>query len=199
MSNINLGEIVKQIEIEHIIKKKKFSLFLIRCFDIFMSLLGIVFLLPVFVVVSFLIFITSGGPRIFKQERVGKNLRLFKIYKFRTMITNQKKDNAQITIGEDSRITKIGRGLRKLKIDELPQLFNVLKGDMSFVGPRPEVPKYVQEYNNLQRTILKIRPGITEEASLKYYNESDLLAESSNPEKEYVEVIMPDKNQYGIC
>ena len=109
------------------------------------------------------------------------------------MSVKQKENSSQITVGEDQRITKTGRTLRKLKIDELPQLFNVLKGEMSFVGPRPEVKKYVDLYDDLQKEILKIKPGITELASLKYYNESEILGASDDPKREYIEKIMPDK------
>lgn len=192
MKYLNTNQITKT-EIEKILKRKRFSMFLIRCFDIFVSFFGIVFLLPLFAITALVIRTKDGSPILFKQERVGKNGKIFKILKYRTMSVKQKENSSQITVGEDQRITKTGRTLRKLKIDELPQLFNVLKGEMSFVGPRPEVKKYVDLYDDLQKEILKIKPGITELASLKYYNESEILGASDDPEREYIEKIMPDK------
>lgn len=192
MKYLNTNQITKT-EIEKILKRKRFSMFLIKCFDIFVSFFGIVFLLPLFAITALVIRAKDGSPVLFKQERVGKNGKIFKILKYRTMSVKQKENSSQITVGEDQRITKTGRTLRKLKIDELPQLFNVLKGEMSFVGPRPEVKKYVDLYDDLQKEILKIKPGITELASLKYYNESEILGASDDPEREYIEKIMPDK------
>lgn len=192
MKYLDTNQITKT-EIEKILKRKRFSMFLIRCFDIFVSFFGIVFLLPLFAITALVIRARDGKPILFKQERVGKNGKIFKILKYRTMSVKQKENSSQITVGEDQRITKTGRTLRKLKIDELPQLFNVLKGEMSFVGPRPEVKKYVDLYDDLQKEILKVKPGITELASLKYYNESEILGASDDPEREYIEKIMPDK------
>ena len=192
MKNLDTNQITKT-EIEKILKRKRFSMFLIRCFDILVSFFGIVFLLPLFAITALVIRTKDGSPILFKQERVGKNGKIFKILKYRTMSVKQKENSSQITVGEDQRITKTGRTLRKLKIDELPQLFNVLKGEMSFVGPRPEVKKYVDLYDDLQKEILKIKPGITELASLKYYNESEILGASDDPERKYIEKIMPDK------
>lgn len=180
-------------EINRILKKKRFSLFLIRCFDICASLFGILFFLPLFAITALVIRVKDGKPILFKQARVGKKGKIFKIFKYRTMKVNQEVGSSQITIGEDDRITRTGQKLRKLKIDELPQLFNVLRGEMSFVGPRPEVKKYVDLYDDLQKCILKIRPGITELASLKYYDESEILGESEDPEYTYINKIMPDK------
>ena len=192
MKYLDTNQITKT-EIEKILKRKRFSMFLIRCFDILVSFFGIVFLLPLFAITALVIRAKDGSPILFKQERVGKNGKIFKILKYRTMSVKQKENSSQITVGEDQRITKTGRTLRKWKIDELPQLFNVLKGEMSFVGPRPEVKKYVDLYDDLQKEILKIKPGITELASLKYYNESEILGASDDPEREYIEKIMPDK------
>jgi lipopolysaccharide/colanic/teichoic acid biosynthesis glycosyltransferase len=143
--------------------------------------------------IGILIKFDSQGPVFFKQTRVGRNGRKFKIFKFRTMVVDAEKLGMQITVGKDSRITGTGRFLRKYKIDELPQLINVLKGDMSFVGPRPEVPKYVSLYTEDQKNILKISPGITDYASIEYKDENDILALSENPEKTYIEEIMPRK------
>lgn len=193
-----LEEINKIIEMKNILKRKRFSFFLIRCFDIVTSFFGIILLLPIFAVVSLIILIKDGRPVLFKQERVGKKGKVFKILKYRTMIVQQKDDNGHITIGDDDRITKVGRKLRKLKIDELPQLFNVFVGQMSLVGPRPDVLEYVNNYTEYQKCILMIRPGITSEASLKYYNESEILAESENPKQLYLRKIMPDKININI-
>jgi lipopolysaccharide/colanic/teichoic acid biosynthesis glycosyltransferase len=167
-------------------------MFLKRLFDIVASFCGIVILFPLIVIVSILIKLTSKGPVLFKQVRVTKNGRLFKIYKFRTMRENSE-GNKQITVGNDSRITGIGHVLRKTKLDELPQLFNVLKGEMSLVGPRPEVPKYVELYTEEQREILKVSAGITDYASIYFSNESELLGEAENPEEFYIKKIMPYK------
>ena len=167
-------------------------MFLKRVFDIVASFCGIVILFPLIIIVSILIKITSKGPVLFKQVRVTKNGKLFKIYKFRTMRENSE-GNKQITVGKDNRITGIGHILRKTKLDELPQLFNVLKGEMSLVGPRPEVPKYVELYTDEQREILKVPAGITDYASIYFSNESELLGEAENPEEFYIKKIMPYK------
>lgn len=162
-----------------------------RAFDILCSFLGLVVLSPVLLVVSVLVAVTSPGGVFFRQERIGKDGRPFRIFKFRSM----RKDNAglKITTGNDSRITPVGRFLRKSKIDELPQLINVLVGDMSFVGPRPEVADYVNLYTPYQRQVLLVRPGITGLASIRFRNENDLLTASDDPNRTYVEQIMPRK------
>ena len=167
-------------------------MFLKRVFDIIASFCGIIILFPLIIIVSILIKITSKGPVLFKQVRVTKNGKLFKIYKFRTMKENSE-GNKQITVGKDNRITGIGHILRKTKLDELPQLFNILKGEMSLVGPRPEVPKYVELYTDEQREILKVPAGITDYASIYFSNESELLGEVENPEEFYIKKIMPYK------
>lgn len=162
-----------------------------RAFDILCSFLGLTVLSPVLLVVSVLVAVTSPGGVFFRQERIGKDGRPFHIFKFRSM----RKDNAglKITTGNDSRITPVGRFLRKSKIDELPQLINVLVGDMSFVGPRPEVADYVNLYTPYQRQVLLVRPGITGLASIRFRNENDLLTASDDPNRTYVEQIMPRK------
>ena len=167
-------------------------MFLKRVFDIIASFCGIIILFPLIIIVSILIKITSKGPVLFKQVRVTKNGKLFKIYKFRTMKENSE-GNKQITVGKDNRITGIGHILRKTKLDELPQLFNVLKGEMSLVGPRPEVPKYVELYTDEQIEILKVPAGITDYASIYFSNESELLGEAENPEEFYIKKIIPYK------
>ena len=163
-----------------------------RCFDLFFSILGVLILLPLIIVVSILIKLTSKGAVLFKQARVTKDGKLFKIYKFRTMRENSE-GNKQITVGNDSRITSIGHILRKTKLDELPQLFNVIKGEMSLVGPRPEVPRYVELYTEEQRKILSVPAGITDYASIYFSNESEFLGKAEDPEKYYIEKIMPHK------
>lgn len=169
-----------------------------RFFDLFVSLIAIIVLSPFFILIALLIKIGSTGPVLFKQTRIGRNELPFEIYKFRTMVVDAEKLGTQITIGKDPRITKIGHFLRKTKLDELPQLFNVLKGEMSFVGPRPEVPKYTKLYSEQQRLVFTVRPGITDYASIKYRDENELLGNVENPEKVYIEEIMPDKLHLNI-
>ena len=164
-----------------------------RIFDIIASFCGIIITGLFLVMIALIIKFTSPGPIFFKQSRVGKDGKLFKIFKFRTMVVNAERLGKQITIGKDDRITKVGHFIRNYKIDELPQLFNVLKGDMSLVGPRPEVPKYVELYTDQQRKVLNVRPGITDLASVRYRNENELLGKSENPEELYINTIMPDK------
>jgi len=164
-----------------------------RAFDIIFSLVGLVLLFPLLVIVALLIKCDSQGPVFFKQERMGRGFRPFWIYKFRTM--RQASNGFPLTVGGDPRITRVGRLLRKTKIDELPQLFNVLKGEMTFVGPRPEVRQFVELFRDDYEEILKMRPGITDIASLKYQNEADILGRFQNPEKEYLRLILPDKTR----
>lgn len=164
-----------------------------RAFDVIMSAIGLILLSPFFIIISLLIKFDSPGPVLFKQVRVGRYERNFKILKFRTMVTDAEKRGAQITVGRDSRITRVGHFLRKSKLDELPQLINVFIGDMSLVGPRPEVPKYTQYYTKSQKRIFELRPGITDYSSIKYRDENEILALSSDPEKTYIEEIMVDK------
>ena len=163
-----------------------------RIFDITLSLFGLIILLPFMLIIAILIKIDSKGSIFFKQIRVTKGGREFKILKYRTMRAGSDK-YSQITVGKDKRITEIGSFLRKYKLDEIPQLINVLVGDMSLVGPRPEVPKYVNLYTEEQKEILKVRAGITDYASIEFSNENDLLASEENPEKAYIEKVMPKK------
>lgn len=164
-----------------------------RVFDILVAAIGLAVLSPLFAVVAILIRLDSRGPVFFRQERIGKGMRPFFIFKFRTMGTDAARRGGQITFGEDPRITRVGRLLRSTKVDELPQLINVLKGEMSLVGPRPEVPRYVELFREEYRQILAIRPGITDLASLRYRDESTILGQSSNPEEEYITRVLPDK------
>ncbi|MFV9510482.1 sugar transferase [Tepidibacillus sp. LV47] len=174
------------------------TLFFKRLFDIVFSSMGMIILSPLFLVIYLWIKLDSKGPAIFKQTRIGKNGREFQIYKFRTMVVDAEKLGKQITVSNDKRITRSGRFLRKYKLDELPQLLNVLKGDMSFVGPRPEVPRYTALYNAEQKKVLTIRPGITDYASIKYRDENEILAQSDDPEKTYIEQIMVDKLKLNL-
>lgn len=164
-----------------------------RVFDLVVALLGLVLLAPLMAIAALLVKLDSNGPIFFKQERMGRGFRPFFIYKFRTMVHDPGGAGRRFTVGNDPRITRVGTLLRKTKIDELPQLFNVLKGEMSFVGPRPEVPEFVELFRQDYEEILKIRPGITDLASLKYRHEAALLGQSSNPTEEYVTHILPDK------
>lgn len=164
-----------------------------RLFDFIVSLIGFIILIPVFLIVSILIKLDSRGPILFKQKRVGRYGKVFNILKYRTMVIDAEKYGKQITVGNDSRITKIGAFLRKSKLDELPQLINVIKGDMSLVGPRPEVPKYVALYDENQKRILNVRPGITDYASIEYRDENSILGKVENPEEYYINNIMPHK------
>jgi lipopolysaccharide/colanic/teichoic acid biosynthesis glycosyltransferase len=171
---------------------------MIRFFDFLFSFIGLLILIPFFIIIALFIVCTSIGTIFYLQSRVGKHNKDFTLYKFRTMYTNAD-EKGLLTVGEqDARITKTGYFLRKYKIDELPQLWNVLKGDMSFVGPRPEVRKYVDLYNDEQKRILNVRPGITDYASIQFVNENSLLAQSDNPEKQYIEEIMPQKLQLNL-
>lgn len=169
-----------------------------RTFDIITCTFAALLLLPFGVVVALCIVCGSRGGIFYRQTRVGKDNKDFKLLKFRTMRPNADRQGLLITVGEDSRITRIGKFLRKYKIDELPQLFNIIKGDMSVVGPRPEVRRYVEMYDERQRRVLTVRPGLTDYASLQYISESELLAESEDPEKTYIEEIMPAKLELNL-
>ncbi len=164
-----------------------------RLFDILASLFGIIILLPFFMVICLTMAVSCGFPLFYMQTRVGKNNKDFKLFKFRTMHLDADKKGLLTVGGRDPRVTSIGYYLRKYKLDELPQLFNVLFGTMSLVGPRPEVRKYVDLYTNEQQKVLSVRPGITDFASLEFINENDLLAKSTNPEQTYINDIMPAK------
>ena len=168
-----------------------------RLFDIIFSFVGIVFLFPVFIIVSILIKIDSSGPVFFVQERVGLNGKFFKIIKFRSMKTNHN-NSLTVTLENDKRITRIGKKIRKYKIDEIPELINVFKGDMSFVGPRPDVPGYADQLKGESRNILKLRPGITSRASIKYANEEMILLNEDDPIAYNNNIIFPDKVKLNL-
>lgn len=166
---------------------------MIRFFDILFSLVGLILLIPVFIIISLMIILDSKGNVLFIQTRVGKNNTDFRLLKFRTMHPGAE-GSGSLTVGKaDERITRTGRFLRKYKLDELAQLINVLKGEMSFVGPRPEVRKYVDLYSDEQKKVLAVRPGITDFASIEYINENEILRKSPDPEKTYLEEVMPEK------
>lgn len=173
------------------------KLFWKRFWDIVISFLGIVLTSPLLLLMSILIKLTSRGPVFYRQERIGKDGKPFYILKFRTMVVHADAQGPHITVGGDKRITGVGKVLRKTKLDELPQLFNVLLGQMSLVGPRPEVAEYVKLYTPEQRKVLSVRPGITDYASVCFRNENEILARAQDPEREYVERIMPLKLRYN--
>lgn len=171
---------------------------MIRFCDIVLSLLGLLLLSPLFAIVALWIVIDDAGPVFYRQQRVGRDNKDFYLLKFRSMRTDAERESL-ITIGDrDPRVTRAGYYLRKYKMDELPQLWNVLIGDMSLVGPRPEVRKYVDLYTEEQRLVLSVRPGITDHASIEYIDENRLLAQSENPDKTYIETIMPAKIALNI-
>jgi lipopolysaccharide/colanic/teichoic acid biosynthesis glycosyltransferase len=164
-----------------------------RAFDIVVAFVGLVALAPVFIVIALVIKLGDPGPVFFSQERIGLGGRPFRIRKFRTMKVNAEKSGPSITKAGDSRVTKLGVGLRKWKLDELPQLFNVLLGEMALVGPRPEVPRYVALYTPEQRRVLALRPGVTDLATLRFRNEEAMLAKAEDPEEFYRQYCIPKK------
>lgn len=168
-----------------------------RIFDLAFTVPGLILLFPLFCAIAIWIKCDSAGPIFFRQERVGRNGRLFRIYKFRTMCVDAERKGLQITTGKDFRITGAGQFLRAYKIDELPQLINVLTGEMSLVGPRPEVPRYVALYPvDVRARVLSVPPGITDYASIEFKDENDILSKSDDPEKAYIEEVMPVKIRY---
>lgn len=170
-----------------------------RVFDILFSTIGLILISPVLLMLALFISIDSKGGIFYKQVRIGKNLKPFQLYKFRSMSIGADKIGLLTVGNNDSRITKIGYYLRKYKLDELPQLINVIIGNMSIVGPRPEVEKYVKLYNKEQLHVLSVKPGITDWASIKYVNENEILAKSEHPEKTYINEIMPAKLKLNLA
>lgn len=164
-----------------------------RLFDILAAGVGVVVLSPLLAAAAMLVKFGSSGPILFRHRRMGKDFRPFDVLKFRTMVQDAPKLGAPITFGDDPRITRVGRWLRKSKLDELPQLFNVLRGEMSLVGPRPEVRKYVEMFHADYEVILRVRPGITDLASIEFCDEADLLGRAADPEAEYVGRVLPEK------
>jgi lipopolysaccharide/colanic/teichoic acid biosynthesis glycosyltransferase len=169
-----------------------------RCFDVVASAVGLVALFPLFVAVAMAVKLQDGGPVFFRQERVGAGGETFRLWKFRSMGPGADRSGPLLTSSGDSRVTPLGRWLRKFKLDELPQLLNVLAGDMSLVGPRPEVARYVSRYDERQRAVLSLVPGITDPASVAYRNEEEILAKAADPEEHYVTVLMPRKIEMNL-
>ena len=169
-----------------------------RIFDLLFTIPGVIVLSPLLFILYFLVILDSKGGGFYLQKRVGRNNKDFTLFKFRTMRIGSDKKGLLTIGGNDSRITNVGRILRKYKLDELPQLFNVINGTMSLVGPRPEVRKYVSLYNQEQLSILNLKPGITDYASLKYFSENELLAKSNNPEKTYTNEVLPEKLRLNL-
>lgn len=181
-----------------ILYKKRFSLVIKRIFDILLSILLLTLLFPILLVISILIAMDSKGPIIFKQTRITQYGKKFEIYKFRTMVKDADKIGSQVTQNNDVRVTNIGAKLRGLRLDELPQLMNVLLGDMSFVGTRPEVEKYVNHYTDEMKSTLLLPAGITSNASIKYKDEAEILTNATNVDETYVNIILPEKMKYNL-
>jgi len=171
---------------------------MIRLFDFLFSILGLVILSPLFAIVAIWIKFDSSGPVFYKQIRVGKDNKDFRLFKFRSMVTDAENKGLITVGGRDPRVTRSGYFIRKYKLDELPQLINVLIGEMSLVGPRPEVRKYVDLYDEEQRKVLSVKPGITDYASIEYIDENELLAKSDDPERTYIDIIIPEKIRYNM-
>jgi lipopolysaccharide/colanic/teichoic acid biosynthesis glycosyltransferase len=164
-----------------------------RIFDVATSIIGLIVLLPFFIIIAILIKLNDKGPIFYKQKRIGQNFKPFELLKFRTMVVNADKIGPAVTKDGDPRITKIGKFLRKTKLDELPQLWNVIRGDMSIVGPRPEVEKHIQYYENDYKEILKVKPGITDYATIKFRNEEEILSKYDDTESAYIKYVLPEK------
>ena len=180
------------------LRKKNFSLFWKRCFDFFVSSIMLILLFPLFLVLALAIKIDSRGPVFFRQERVTQYGRKFRIFKFRTMVNNAEKLGSQVTVGNDMRVTKVGKFIRKCRLDEVSQLIDVWRGKMSFVGTRPEVPKYVERYSEEMLATLLLPAGVTSEASIKFKDEAEILKDAENVDDTYVEVVLPQKMEYNL-
>ena len=192
---LQLAEVKPYYEV---LKKKKLSLILKRIFDIIVSFIMLIILLPVFIFLGIAIKIDSKGPVFFRQERITQYGKTFKIFKFRTMVNNAEKLGTQVTVGNDARITKVGKFIRDCRLDEIAQLLNILTGDMTFVGTRPEVKKYVNHYTKEMMATLLLPAGVTSLASIYYKDEAKLLDKSNNPDKTYVEEVLPGKMKYNL-
>lgn len=182
--------------IDHL-NKKKITLVIKRIFDLILSLIMLIVFSPILIMLSIFVLIDSGNPILFKQDRMGKNGNVFRIIKFRTMVNNTETEDG-ITKIKDSRITKIGVFLRKYRLDEVPQLINIIRGEMSFVGPRPDIPKYYKVDDYGYKCVLLVKPGVTGEATLRFKDEDKILSLSNNPEKTYNEKIFPEKIKLNI-
>lgn len=181
------------------LNKKRIELSIKRTFDVCVSFIMLLFSMPILLTVAFLIVLDSGRPILFRQKRVTQYGKIFKIYKFRTMVVNAEKMGTQVTTSGDMRITHIGKVLRKFRLDELPQLFNIILGDMSFVGTRPEVPKYYMYYSDTMLATLLLPAGVTSEASIFYKDEENHLSDTKNADKTYLEIILPEKMKYNLA
>lgn len=197
-------ELPKELQTEEVrpyyevLKKKRLSLILKRIFDIAASLVMLIILLPIFILLGIAIKVDSSGPIFFRQERITQYGRTFRIFKFRTMVNNAEKLGTQVTVGNDSRITRVGSFIRNCRLDEISQLLNILTGDMTFVGTRPEVKKYVDHYTNEMMATLLLPAGVTSLASIYYKDEAELLEKSTNPDKTYIREILPEKMKYNL-
>lgn len=181
-----------------LLQKKRLSLFFKRVFDIVVSLIMIILCSPILLIISILIVKDSKGGVFYRQERVTQYGRVFRIFKFRTMVQNADQIGTQVTISNDSRITKIGSKLRNCRLDELPQLFNIFLGDMTFVGTRPESVHYVKSYTNEMYATLLLPAGVTSEASIEYKDEADLLDQADDVDSVYINEVLPEKMKYNL-
>lgn len=188
----------ERMDIAQVLRARRVQCALKRAMDVVVSAAALLVLWPVFLIIALAIKVDDPGPVFYRQERVGRGGKTFRIFKFRSMVADADKKGLQITVGRDSRITRVGAFLRKTKLDELAQLLNVFAGQMSFVGPRPEVPRYVAMYTPYQRQVLLVRPGITDYASIAYRNENDMLEGAEDPERMYIETIMPAKIELNM-
>lgn len=196
-----LPEFMKNEDVKRyydILYKKRISLFIKRIFDLVLAIILLIILSPLFIIIAIAIKIDSKGPVMFRQTRVTQYGKKFRIFKFRTMITDAEKIGSQVTTKNDTRITRIGRVLRKYRLDEIPQLLNIIAGDMSFVGTRPEVPKYVEKYTDEMMATLLLPAGVTSETSIKYKDEELLLTNASNVDNLYVNKVLPEKMKYNL-
>lgn len=182
----------------YVLHKKRFSLFIKRIFDVVFSLITLITLLPMFLIISIAIKMDSKGSVLFRQVRVTQYGKRFRIFKFRTMVNNAEKIGAEVTTKNDIRVTRVGRFLRKFRLDEIPQLFNIIVGDMSFVGTRPEVVRYVEQYTEDMMATLLLPAGVTSEASIEYKGEEGILSCVHEVDKIYVEVVLPEKMRYNL-
>lgn len=169
-----------------------------RVYDFVLAVIGLVVLSPVLLVIALLMKLSDGGPVLFRQQRIGQWGHPFTIWKFRTMVVNAERQGLGLTKDGDARVTRVGGWLRKAKLDELPQIWNVLRGEMSFVGPRPEVPQYVARYTEAQRAVLLVKPGVTDLATLEFRNEEELLAAAPDVEAFYLEYCLPRKIELNL-
>lgn len=196
-----LPEKMKNDEVRYyyeILEKKKVHLFLKRVFDFILSLILVIVLSPIMLIIALAIKLTDRGPVFYRQVRVTQYGKEFRIFKFRTMVMNADKIGSQVTVGDDPRITKVGKKIRKFRLDEIPQLLNVLSGEMSFVGTRPEVIKYVEAYSNEMLATLLLPAGITSKASIEFKDEENILSNVENVDEIYISEILPIKMKYNL-